>query len=384
MSRRDAFDRIVASLHDAMLDESHWPAAAARIEDACGIGTSGTVLVVGDGDGAHARIWFARAYARGRRRHDLERDYFENYYPHDERVPRIRELPEGRLVHVPNLYSEQELKTSLAYNEGLRRAGAQRGLTVRLAGPGGSRVVWGISDPVATAGWGSPQIGLIERLLPHVRQFVRVRQALADADALGASHAQLLGAARSGVIYLDPGGRIVEANDTARDLLRRGSGLSDRGGVLGAWLPADDARLRQLLADALRPFGGPAVGGSMAVTYNAHQPRLALHVIPLRDSRFDFGVPRLAALVLVADPAARQGIDPDLVAAMLGLTPAESEVAALLGEGHTVRGIAEATGRQYNAVRKHLKQAYRKLGIARQAELVRLVLSLPRDAGPRR
>ena len=53
MSRRDAFDRIVASLHEAMLDESRWPAATARIDDACGIGASGTVLVVGDGEGAH-------------------------------------------------------------------------------------------------------------------------------------------------------------------------------------------------------------------------------------------------------------------------------------------------------------------------------------------
>ena len=50
-------------------------------------------------------------------------------------------------------------------------------------------------------------------------------------------------------------------------------------------------------------------------------------------------------------------------------------MAALLATGSTVRDIAATTGRQENAVYKHLKQTYRKLGISRQADLVRLVLS---------
>ena len=32
---------------------------------------------------------------RGRRREDLEREYFEVYHPHDEALPRVRALPEG-------------------------------------------------------------------------------------------------------------------------------------------------------------------------------------------------------------------------------------------------------------------------------------------------
>ena len=47
----------------------------------------------------------------------------------------------------------------------------------------------------------------------------------------------------------------------------------------------------------------------------------------------------------------------------------------MLAAGVSVRDIALMTGRQENTVYKHLKQTYRKLGISRQAELVRLVLS---------
>ncbi len=34
MSQNDLFDRILASLHEATLDDSHWPATAGLIDDA--------------------------------------------------------------------------------------------------------------------------------------------------------------------------------------------------------------------------------------------------------------------------------------------------------------------------------------------------------------
>ena len=383
MSRQDAFDRILASLHEAMLDDSRWPATSALIDDACGM--SGSALIVGEGDGDDVRIWFARTYAHGQRRQDFEHQYFDNYYPHDERLPRIRKLPDSQLVHVPDLYTEQELKTSLVYNEGLRRMGSQNGLNVRLDGPRGSRIVWAICDPLATDGWGSPQIEMIERLLPHIRQFIYVRQALANAEVLGASLTELLDVTRVGAIHLDSRGRVVEANDLARDILRRGYGLSDRGGFLGAWLPADNSRLGSLLAAALSPSsGGPTISGSMTVASPHGRPRLVLHVTPLRTPRLDFGAGRVAALVLVVDPTARPRIDAGLAAAALDLTAAESQVAARLGEGRSVRDIASDTGCQANTIYIHLKQIYRKLGISRQADLVRLVLGLAGLPRPRR
>ncbi len=69
-------------------------------------------------------------------------------------------------------------------------------------------------------------------------------------------------------------------------------------------------------------------------------------------------------------------LDPALVAAGLGLTPMESRVAVLLTEGKSLREVAAETGRQETTIRWHLRQIFTKRGIARQAELVRLVLSL--------
>ena len=375
MREGDAFDRILALLHEASLDDARWPAASALIDEACR--AKGNCLVFADGRSQEdVRIFFARFCWRAERHREIEREYFDVYHAVDERVPRLRRLPDSRLVHTADLYTDEEMRTSPAYNEALSRGHAQNGLNVRLDGPNGSRIVWLVCDPVDADGWSSAQTGLIRRLLPHIRQYVSVRQALAGAGALGASLAEMLDSTGSSIIQLDGRGRIVAANDGARDLLRTGDGLFDRGGFLCARSPADDADLQRLLTRALPPFGGPGASGSMTVRRSAGRPLLVLHVNPVGRRETDFAVWPVAALVLVADPARRTRVDPALVAAGLRLTRMECRVAVLLAEGGSVRDIAAATARRESTIRWHLRHIFGKHGISRQAELVRLVLSL--------
>ena len=373
MSDQDAFERILASLYDAMLDDMLWPATSALIDEACG--TVGNALLVGEGPPADVRVLFAQAHYRGQRREDLERAYLEHYHPIDERVPRLRQLPDSRLVHITELYTAEELQTSPTYNEMMPRTRMQDSVNVRLDGPAGSHITWVSNDPV-TGGWDSAQRALLQGLLPHIRQFVRVRQALVSAEALSASETALLYNTRVGVIHLDPRGRIVEANDRARALLRQGAG-ADRGGELRARQPADHARLERLIAEALPTSGAPAVSGSMTLRRAFRQLPSVVHIKPVGGRQPDFGAPRVAALVLIVEAGLPPRLDPSVVAETLGLTPAESQVAIRLAHGQTVREVAAATGRTEAAIHYHLHQMYQKRGIARQADLVRLVLSLP-------
>ncbi len=371
----DAFDRILASLHHATLDDAHWPATAALIDEACG--AAGNGLVVGEGSGDDARVHFARFLYRGESRQDLVREYFGVYWPDDEGPRRLRGLPAGRLFPTSDLYTEEQLKTSPAYNEGWRRCRGQNGFGVRLEGPDGLRIVWCIADPIATGGWQPEQLQLIESLLPHIRQFVHVRQALVGADALSAGLVSLLDNSRIGVLHLDRGGRVLSANAPALDILRRGEGLSDKGGVLHAALPADDNRLQRLLKRALpSPGEQPPTGGSMTIRRPLLRSRLELHVSPLDAARADFGGRRVTALVLVVDPASRLRIDPARVSVVLGLTPSEGRVSALLAEGRSVREIAATTGYRESYVRWLLKQVYKKQGLSGQIALVQRVLRI--------
>ncbi len=250
MSARDAFERTLAAMYDAMLDDARWPVASTLIDEACGI--KGNDLLVGEGPLDDRRVLFVGMYSRGQRREDLEREYLQNYYPIDECVPRFRQLPDDGLVQVRDLYTAEELKSSPAYNELLPRGGRQNGVRVRLSGSGSSHIAWNIGDPADSDGWGAARVAMVTRPLPHIRQFVRVRQALVRAEARTATVTGLLDNPRAGVVHLDRRGQILEVNDRARDILRNGDGLSDRDGTLRARAPADQVRLERLLGNARR------------------------------------------------------------------------------------------------------------------------------------
>ena len=335
MNNQDAFERILASLYDARLDETRWPATSALIDEACGI--TGNGLMVGEGPKNDVRGLFVGLYYRGQRREDLEREYLEHYHAIDERVPRFRQLPVSRLVHIDDLYTAEELKTSPTYNELLRRAGMQDGLNVRLPGLDGSHIGWGLNDPVDSDGWGASRIGVLE---------------------------------------LDRRGRIMEGNDRARSILRHGDGLLDRNGMLRARAPADQVRLERLVGDALPASGAVAVSGSMVLRRSSVVPPFVVHVKPVGGPQPDHGARHVAALVLIVEPGRQHRIDPDLVATTLELTPAETRVAVWLAEGNSVGDMADATGHTKAAIYWHLQQIYQKHSISRQADLVRLVLSL--------
>ena len=342
MKNPDAFERILASLYDAMLDDTRWPATSALIDEACGL--TGNGLMVGEGPKNDVRGVFVGLYYRGQRREDLEREYLENYHSIDERVPRFRQLPARRLVHINDLYTAEELKTSPTYNEILPRAAMQDGLNVRLPGLDGSHIGWGLNDPVDSEGWGPSRIAMVQRLLPHIQQFVRVRQALVRAEARSSTVTALLDNPRIGVLELDRRGRILEANDRARSILRHGDGLLDRNGMLRARAPADQVRLERLVGVALPASGAVAVSGSMVLRRSSVAPPFVVHVKPVVGPQPDHGARHVAALVLIVEPGRRHRINPDLVATTLELTPAETQVAVWLAEGNSVRRHGRCDG----------------------------------------
>ena len=65
MSGHDAFERILTSLHEAMLDDVHWPTTTALIDEACGL--TSNALLVGEGPKDDLRVLFAGLYYRGQR-----------------------------------------------------------------------------------------------------------------------------------------------------------------------------------------------------------------------------------------------------------------------------------------------------------------------------
>ena len=368
-------ERILALMHETTLDPDRWPCAAGLIDEM--LGTHGFSFAYGGGHSEEdVRIHSSGYFVGGQRRIETEREYFEVYHPGDERLPRLRRMTDGRLCHLPDLYTEAERKSSATYNEIAVRTHGQDSVNVCLKGLRGAHVTLQFHDPVDGGGWSSERLGTIRALRPHLRQAVAVQHELAIAGALGAMLSGMLEATGLGIVQLDAQGRIVAANDRALGVLRAGDGLFDEGGQLFAREAEDDAGLQALLGRALPPFGAGGTGGSTLASRPGDRPPLVLHVIPSGGRKAESTAWPVAALVLVVDPADGVAVDPAAVGAVLGLTLSEARVAVQLAQGLSVREIAAATRRGESTIRWHVKQTFAKLGLSRQMQLVTLVRSL--------
>lgn len=189
-----------------------------------------------------------------------------------------------------------------------------------------------------------------------------------------ANIASLLDTPRIGMLLVDRYGRIVEANERADAMLRQGdnNGLTIRVGRLSAVRPAEADRLARLLDAACRGGGR----GSMPIARGLGPP-LVVYVTPLEVSGQLPSHERCTARILLAEPFSALPINARLVSEALGLTSAQGQVAAALAAGGTVASIAAATHRTEAAVRWHIRAILSRLGLSRQADIVRVVLSTP-------
>ncbi len=375
MAEADRFGRVLEQLYKAALGDVAWASVAGVMNDL--IRTTGqSITYVDVGPGGEPEIQLSRFFVAAECRDDLRQLYYDDYYWRDEAIPRLAGLDDGELAWKSDLYTDQEMQRSAAYNEFRVANNTQDGLFTAIHGLDGSAIVLSFGNSTEREGWGYDQVRVIRQLAPHILLAARVRRAMADAGALGASLAGLLENGRLGLIRLDRRGRIMEANDRARHILLERDGLCDRGGVLTSGHAGENEALQRLLARALPRHGVQGAGGSMKITRSKARTPLVLEVHPVRGMGVGRRACQVGALVLVVDPARRPRIDPDLAAKLLGLTPMESRVAVAAAAGQTVAGVADSLDCAENTVKTHLKHVYRKLGIRKQTELAQRVLSL--------
>lgn len=185
-----------------------------------------------------------------------------------------------------------------------------------------------------------------------------------------------------GVVVLDRDGRILWANARARDFLAGERALEEREGRLAAVSKGQAAALDRRLRAAVRGAeGGLAVVGKWPEVRPLMVYANPLRPVPRQRASTRGRAP--AAVATIVDPWNGTPVDRERVAAALGLTPAQSLVAAKLAEGMTVRQIAEATNRSEPTVRSLVKGALARTYCHRQADLVRLALSASRLPPPR-
>jgi DNA-binding CsgD family transcriptional regulator len=265
------------------------------------------------------------------------------------------------------------------YLQVLAALGATHASIAKLRdGPSHQTVLLAALDGPRPAGGTSrgPQAGRIALHLQRALELERGR-----AGASGDLRALLEHFARP-MLLVDDARTLHYANGGARALLEDGAMLRAPDGRLAILPRAADRQLDDALArlapqrsDARAGRPSPWVFSPLFV--DAHGDTVGLYARRLRrraDSPDDGADP---ILLMLHDPRSGRATSARSVSETFGFTPAEARLCAGLVRGETLAAIAAEHGVSLNTVRTQIRSAMRRAGVARQLDLVRMLLTMP-------
>ena len=214
-----------------------------------------------------------------------------------------------------------------------------------------------------------------ESLLPHLRRALQAwqREHRHQQDTRLLSDA--LERLKLGLVLLDEHGTVLRCNAVAEAILRRKDGLRLSNASLGCTAPAEDRRLRGAIRSAIQRSSAGGEGIAVSATRDDGCTRLGLWLQALPPGPLDGGRRRPAVAVFLRDPHGECHPAPGAVSQLFGLTPVETRLALEMTNGATLDETAAVLDIRRNTARTHLRSIFAKIGVQRQASLVRVILN---------
>jgi DNA-binding CsgD family transcriptional regulator/PAS domain-containing protein len=213
------------------------------------------------------------------------------------------------------------------------------------------------------------------QLVPHVRRALLIGKTINHQQAQKSYFSDILDGLSAGMVLVDAKGRIVHANVAGSAILESADFLRMVCGRLVASDPSINIALREILLAA--GAGDAAVGiKGIALPLAAHDgERYVAHVLPLTS-----GVRRIACLaynavaaLFIRKASLQAFAPPEVIREMYKLTPTELRVLLAIVDVGGVPEVAAALGVAVTTIKTHLSRLFEKTGVARQADLVKLV-----------
>ena len=218
----------------------------------------------------------------------------------------------------------------------------------------------------------------LEILMPHLQRALTLHLKVAQLQANVAGMESALDAFGHAVFGLNREGKVVASNRAAANIVRRGDGLRLQADRLTAGDAREDMQLQEMVGGSTGPVEkniGPAPKRSMLLSRRFSLP-LSLVILPFLFTPIaDYS--QFEALVIVNDPEQRTGSRAEVLRHLYRLTPTEARMADLIAQGSEIKEAAVVLRTTLETARFHMKRVLAKTGARRQAELVKLVLSLP-------
>lgn len=314
-------------------------------------------------------------------RAEAELDYIRFYHSINPRVRPSLQLAPGEWMHCHHEFDEAFVARDRFYQEFLIPYGGRFLSATKLVEDAEVLFLLGVLRGVGSSPIGPAEMPFLQSLKHHVTEALRnhleLRKAYAEVEMASALFSQF----SYPMFLVDESRGIWHCNSAAQVLLRSGHVLLDEGGILMCTSAGDNNHFTEAIRSLELSRGSQGVDllrRVVSLNRKAEHPvRLFISAIRPDHSMQVFG-PSPKALVIVHEGCSGQAeLDPLLLAECFSLTPAEARVAAKLAGGLTIKEISRLHQTALSTVRTQVQQVLAKAGVERQADLVRLLASMP-------
>jgi DNA-binding CsgD family transcriptional regulator/PAS domain-containing protein len=363
LSRRrpETFHRVEAAICDASLDSNRWNVALQLLTRA--VDGFGAALILRD-----TRTNRVRSTSFVGPGANLTSSYVEHYSKLDRYAAMLELSPPNRLMRLSEVMTPPELRTDEWYNDYLLKCGIGDLLACRIHASAFCTIVLGVHEATGRPQLAPRNVAKLNRLLKPMGRAVGLAEQLQEHGWRSSIALQSLDQLSAAVIVSDGEGRVIELNQVAERIVSRADGLSVRQGKLPARRVFETGKLEALLA-ATTATNCEAIRRMIVVRPN--QTPYLLTITPLAPHVYG----RPLALILIKDPEVRP--TQEHVAELFGLSPAEGRLVVALMAGKILREIAIDLGVEIPTLRTQLSSVFRKVGVSRQTDLMRILASIP-------
>ncbi len=369
----DPLNRIVSRIHDAALEPRLWPVVLQSLTDATGaIGAAYIVRNTRTG-----RVDWANFSGPST---EYRSDYVTHFSALDP-FPDLFTGNEATWMRLSDSLPAPVLRQNEWYNDFVLKCGVGDIIAAQISNTGSHTVVFGLHEAIGGKPLRTQLAKRLDQLLEPLGKAAEAQLRLRELGWKSAIAVRALDQLSTGVIVADRNGWVIGMNGLAERIVRRADGLVVRNGRLGALRVFEDAKLAASLASATKAEA--AASNRVLVGRRGSMRNYMLTVTPLGVDLGFYTDPM--ALILVVDPEARSPKASDL-SGYFGLSQAEGRLAIQLMSGKQLRAISADSGVAISTLRSQLRSILRKVGVERQADLLRLLASVPSfptgDAGP--
>jgi DNA-binding CsgD family transcriptional regulator len=217
-------------------------------------------------------------------------------------------------------------------------------------------------------------IGLVKRLLPHVRQALDVAMQLEGAGEARHSLERALDCLIDGVALVRADGTVVYANQAFQAITRRADGIKVRRRLVDVTALEARARLEAAIGSVSRLASGDPqapVVADFPVPRSSGDPPYVVSVRSLPARGKMHSQTEAVAIVFVRDTQNTDHAGSELMRKVFGFTEAEADLAQAVQAGLPLERYAKQRGVSLNTVYTHLRRLKAKTGTHQMTELSR-------------